>query len=184
MPRRLSHTFPPVAASHASQDRRVRRIALRPHRAVEEVVAMDAEERFAVLDAVIAAWKRGDLDAVLEHVTEDIEFLFALGRPPIVGKDAMRRVLEGLGGHQQEIRWRIVNRAQAGDVVFAEGIDDYVNPEGVRVRNPYVTVYEFEGARIRRWRDYYDGKVLERAEAGKAVPAWFAPLVSDERAIS
>lgn len=142
---------------------------------------MEARQRFAVIDAVIDAWKRSDIDAVLEHVTDDVEFIYALGRRPILGKAAMRRVLEGLGGQQSEIRWRLVHRAQAGEVVFAEGIDDYVNPSGVRVRNPYVSVYEFEGAKIRRWRDYYDSAVLEKAEAGKPPPEWFAPLVSEER---
>ena len=92
-------------------------------------------EPFEVIDAIIAAWKQGDVEAVLAHLTEDVEMIYAIGQKPLQGKAEVREMLSKLGGNQSDVRWRVLNRARAGDVVFVEGIDDYVNAAGHRVRH-------------------------------------------------
>jgi len=144
-------------------------------------VAMPELEPFEVIDAIIAAWKQGDVEAVLAHLTEDVEMIYAIGQKPLQGKAEVREMLSKLGGNQSDVRWRVLNRARAGDVVFVEGIDDYVNAAGHRVRHPYTSVYEFEEGRIRRWRDYFDLRTMLRAEQGEPPSEWLAPLVSEDR---
>ena len=56
-----------------------------------------------------------------------------------------------------------------------------MNAKGHRVQHPYVSVYEFEGGRVRRWRDYFDLRTMLRSEEGKPPSKWVLPLVSDER---
>ena len=56
-----------------------------------------------------------------------------------------------------------------------------MNGEGHRVRNPYVSVYEFEGDEIRRWRDDVDQATLQAIEGGAPLSEWILPLVSEER---
>lgn len=134
-----------------------------------------------VLHSIIESWKHFDVEAVLEHLSDDIEFIFAIGQKPANGKEEVRRMLTGLAGHQRDVRWRLVHTAQSGSVVFAEGIDDYYNAAGHHIQTPHVSVYEFEGDQIRRWRDYYDQTTLGKAEAGKPLPKWLGPLVREER---
>src|SRR5215212_8808479 len=49
--------------------------------------------KYEQLVALISAWRKKDVDAVLGHVTDDIVWFSHVGSPPIVGKEAMRQVL-------------------------------------------------------------------------------------------
>jgi len=142
---------------------------------------MSEPDPFSVIDTIIAAWKADDLETVLAQLTDDVEMIYAIGQKPLQGKAEVREMLSKLGGSQTDVRWRILNRARAGAVVFVEGIDDFVNAKGHRVQHPYVSVYEFEGGRVRRWRDYFDLRTMLRSEEGKPPSKWVLPLVSDER---
>lgn len=141
----------------------------------------NARARMAALDGIVEAWKAGDVEGVLGFLAEDVEFIYAIGQRPLQGKTIVRKLLTALADQQQNVRWRHVHRAIDGDVVFAEGIDDYVNGEGVRIQHPFVTVFEFEGEQVRRWRDYYDQTTLQRLEKGEPLSEWAAPLVADDR---
>ena len=140
--------------------------------------------RLAALDGIVAAWKQGDVEGVLAHLAEDVEFIYAIGQRPLQGKAIVRKLLTALSDQQNDVRWRHVHRAIAGNVVFAEGIDDYVNGEGVRIQHPFVTVFEFEGDLVRRWRDYYDQATLQRLEKGEPLSEWAAPLVAEDRGVA
>ena len=56
-----------------------------------------------------------------------------------------------------------------------------MNAKGNSVQHPYVSVYEFEGGRVRRWRDYFDLRTMLRSEEGKPPSKWVLPMISDER---
>ncbi|BAN00959.1 nuclear transport factor 2 family protein [Ilumatobacter coccineus] len=133
------------------------------------------------VDAIIDAWRRHDIDTVLDQLHDDVVFTFAIGQRPAVGKARVRQMLEFLQGHQTQVRWRTINSAQNGDMVFTEGVDDYVNPAGHRVQTPHATVFEFDGDKIVAWRDYYDQRQMEQAEAGEPLSEWGAALVADDR---
>ena len=96
------------------------------------------------------------------------------------GRDAIRRFLEKFGAGQTEIAWSITRHSETGDLLMVEGVDDYVNAEGVRIRTPYAGVFEFRDGRIWRWRDYVDSAAIAAARAGQPVPAWVEPLLAGE----
>ena len=73
-------------------------------------------------------------------------------RTVLEGRDAIRRFLEKFGAGQTEIAWSISRHSETGDLLMVEGVDDYVNAEGVRIRTPYAGVFEFRDGRIWRWR--------------------------------
>jgi limonene-1,2-epoxide hydrolase len=129
------------------------------------------------VNGIIASWKAGDLDAVLEHLCEDVVYHYHVGSRPLRGRDAVRRFLERFGSGQTEIRWEIMHWAQAGDRLFVEGIDDYVAEDGRRIRLPYAGVFEFRDGRVAGWRDYIDAGVVAAARAGEANPDWIDEIM-------
>jgi limonene-1,2-epoxide hydrolase len=141
----------------------------------------EASPQFAAVDAIMAAWKLHDVEQVLEHLSDEIEFTFAIGKRPMVGKDRVRGLLEFLKTHQSDVKWRTVHRAQTGNVVFVEGVDDYVNVDGHHVLTPHVSIFEFDGDKITHWRDYYDQRQMEAAEAGEPISKWAEPFVAPAR---
>lgn len=138
-------------------------------------------ERIETVKAVMAAWARHDIDELMSHMHPDVEWHYQVGSRPAVGADAMRKILDKLQHHQLESRWRLVHHAETDDRVLIEAIDDFVNPDGRRVRAPYMGVYEFDGDLISHWRDYVDMGVMMASERGEPTPEWIEPLVADDR---
>lgn len=127
---------------------------------------------------IIDAWKQLDIDAVLDCLTDDVEYHYLVGQRPLVGKDWVRRFLEKFGHGQSDIKWRIVNHASNGDLLMVEGIDDYLDAEGRRIRTPYMGVFQFRDGKICRWRDYVDTGLIKMAKDGEQFPEWLEALVA------
>jgi limonene-1,2-epoxide hydrolase len=104
--------------------------------------------RIEVVQAVMAAWGRHDVDELLGHMAKDVQWHYQVGSRPVHGVDNMRKVLDKLKTHQLDSRWRLVRHAEAEDAVFIEAVDDHVNPDDRRVRVPYMGVYEFDDMSI------------------------------------
>jgi limonene-1,2-epoxide hydrolase len=130
-----------------------------------------------VVNALIESWKNADIEGVLDRLTDDIEYHYLVGQRPLIGKDWVRRFLEKFGHGQTDIRWRIVNHAVNEDKLLVEGIDDYVDADGIRIRTPYMGIFEFRDGRIRRWRDYVDTGLIQQAKSGQSFPDWLEALV-------
>lgn len=137
--------------------------------------------RIDTVKAVMGAWARHDIDELLGHMTPDVEWHYQVGSRPAIGIAAMRRILEKLQHHQLESNWRVVRHAESEDAVLIEAIDDFRNPDGHRVRAPYMGVYEFDGDLISAWRDYVDMGVMMSSEKGEPPPEWLEGLVADDR---
>lgn len=114
--------------------------------------------------------KRGDIDAVIEMMTDDIVFYAAVGMVgPMQGSAMVRQWLEGALGQQQDSKWRVTNALESGDTLFVEGIEEYTTPDGGHVVVPYAGVFEFRGEQICAWRDYLHGKLLRPASEEQPV---------------
>ncbi len=136
-------------------------------------------DKRAVVEAVIEAWKQKDVDGVLEQLCEDVEYHFLVGERPLIGKDWVRRFLENFREHiGAENNWRILRSAESGSALLVEGIDDYLSSDGQRVRYPYMGVFEFRDGRIAHWRDYADSGIIAGQRAGDALPEWLETLVA------
>lgn len=130
------------------------------------------------VNAVVEAWRRKDIDAVLARVTDDIQWHSHVGSPPIAGKEAMRRTLTTLAGLMSDIRWRIFHHAQSENRIFLEGADDFVTGDGRRVEVPYMGVMAFRGDVIAEWRDYFDRGLFDKLKSGAESPDYIKALVA------
>lgn len=133
-----------------------------------------------VVEGLIAAWAKQNVQGVLDLVTEDVEYHYHVGSRPLRGRERVQRFLEKFGVGQHEIRWRIVNHAQNGDVLLVEGVDDYVDADGHRHRTPYMGAFEFRAGKICKWRDYLDLGFVEKMKAGEPMPPWIEELVNHD----
>ncbi|MEL7044174.1 MAG: nuclear transport factor 2 family protein, partial [Pseudomonadota bacterium] len=98
-------------------------------------------EKQAAVEALIAAWKRKDVDGVLELLCDDVEYHYLVGERPLKGKDWVRRFLDRFREHiGSENNWRLLRCAEAGDALLVEGVDDYLSGDGAHVRYPYMGV--------------------------------------------
>jgi limonene-1,2-epoxide hydrolase len=150
-------------------------LAAAPARAGLTMPARDHFERFL---EIINAWKQHDIDAVLARVTDDIVWYAYVGVAPVVGKPAMRAMLEKMAPNRGAERWRIFYHAINGDRLFVEGVDDWDDKAGHRLEVPYAGVVEFKNGLVSGWRDYFDLGLLTRMKNGEPVPAEIEPLVS------
>jgi len=63
--------------------------------------------RYETMQAVIAAWAKGDIDGALSHMSDDIVWHYAAAiAPPLKGKDKARKFLENFKAQISEVRWR------------------------------------------------------------------------------
>ncbi len=118
---------------------------------------MDHEE---TVGKYYAAWVRDDLDAVLALCTDDV---VAVNVPigPVRGKKAVREFLEKFGRGMEEKRYEIERILVAGDIAVVEGVENYTK-RGKAVSLPYMSLFKFDGERIREWRDYFDMQTILR----------------------
>src|SRR5690606_11503511 len=132
-----------------------------------------------VLSAVLEAWKAADIDAVCSHLDDDVVWHYAAGvLPPLRGALAARAFLQKLRDDIAEVRWRIFNYAETGDLLFVEGVDEYIAAISARAVAPYAGVLVFRGAKICEWRDYFDRGQLEKTRAGEAPPEFVEALIA------
>lgn len=125
------------------------------------------DTRFRQFQAVIDAWKRKDIEAVLGALSDDVVWHFAAAiAPPARGRAEARAFIERFGAGIGEVRWRIFHHAEDGDRLFVEGVDEYTTVAGVAIAAPYAGVIEFRGDKISGWRDYVDRGVIEAMKAG------------------
>jgi limonene-1,2-epoxide hydrolase len=132
--------------------------------------------------SLIEAWKKKDIDAVLAKVTDDFEWHYLVGLPPLSGKDAARKFLEKFGSSIAEVRWRVFDAFQKDNKIVVEGVDEYSTTTGGRVAVPYIGILEFRDGKIAKWRDYCDSALAGRMKNGEAVPAYVEKLI-DRKAI-
>jgi limonene-1,2-epoxide hydrolase len=139
---------------------------------------VSVNEQLERVQQIIDAWKRADIEGVLDCLTDDIEYHYLVGQRPLIGKDWVKRFLNKFGHGQTEIKWRIVNHASNGNLLMVEGIDDYIDADGNLIRTPYMGVFEFRDGKICRWRDYVDTGLIAMAKAREPFPEWLEALVA------
>jgi limonene-1,2-epoxide hydrolase len=136
---------------------------------------------FPILSKVIAAWQAKDVEAVLAHMADDIVWHYAApGLPPVRGKAAAEKLLRQFQSDMHDIQWRIFNHAEAGNLLFLEGVDDYRTTDGKRMAVPYAGVLEFRDERIAGWRDYVDLGVIADQKAGEPFTKQVEALLARE----
>lgn len=135
--------------------------------------------KLEIMQALIAAWTKGDIDGALSHMSDDIVWHYAVAvAPPLKGKVKARKFLEGFKARITEVNWRIFDFAEQGDRLFVEGVDEFRSTDGHVVATPYAGVLEFRGDLICAWRDYVDVGVMQAQQDGAAATTWVAELIA------
>lgn len=139
-----------------------------------------ASPRLDVVLQIVSAWRTHDIDTVMSHLADDVEWHYHVGSRPIIGVEGVRKTLARLASHQLDVGWQIVRAAESEDAIMVEGTDDYRNPTGVHVRVPYMGVFQFSDPasdRVTAWRDYVDLSLMKAAEAAEPQDPWVTALV-------
>ena len=141
---------------------------------------MQATAKREVVEAIMTAWSKLDADGVLELLCDDVEHHYLVGERPLQGKEWVRKFLTRMAQHTQALEnWRIVRCAETDDALLLEGVDDYISSEGVRVRYPYMGVFQFRDGKVSHWRDYCDAGLISRMREGESPPVWLEALIAE-----
>lgn len=134
---------------------------------------------YPVLQAIIAAWHKQDVEGVLVHVTDDIVWRNTSGfAPAIHGKAAMRTALQGMAPVIKTNNWRIFDYAESQDRLFMEGVDEFWLKTGEHVAIPYAGSLEFRGLLVHEWREYFDGRISAAMKAGAPMTEEIQTMIS------
>jgi limonene-1,2-epoxide hydrolase len=122
----------------------------------------------ATVKSLILAWRDLDVDKVLSYVADDIVWhSHAGGKPPLVGKPAVRAFITALKAAITDNTWRVFAMAESDDTVYCEGVDDFKLKTGQRVIAPYMGMMKFRDGLVVEWRDYFDGALVEKMKKGE-----------------
>lgn len=114
--------------------------------------------RIDSLRRLMAAVERRDKAAFLDAFDPAVEYHYHVGTRPLVGVDWVDRFISRYWANHTETEWTLTHWAENGDVLLTEGVETYVNADGVKVVHPYAGVIVFRGDKIIGWRDYFQMK--------------------------
>ena len=120
----------------------------------------------AVTDSFTRAWCDRDIDAIMDHFTDDAAYANIPMGPPHVGKAAIREFIEGFLGTASEVNFIVHNQVEGENGVVMNERTDILTMGGRRIELPVMGVYEFENGKISAWRDYFDMAVFANENGG------------------
>jgi ketosteroid isomerase-like protein len=119
-----------------------------------------SEELVKLVERGYEAWNSGDRGWVLEHMAEDIEWITPEDDPDpgtYHGLEGIERYWSQWRAAVGQLNFRIEEILDAGDsVVVVARRQGRGEHSGLEVSDRVIQVYEFEGEKCRRVREYYD----------------------------
>ncbi len=109
-----------------------------------------------VIDSFMAAWNAMDVDAVMDHFTEDAAYANVPMGPPHVGREAIRAFIDGFMSTTTGIDFTVHHQVDDGSGVVMNERTDKLVMDGRTVELPVMGVFELQGGKIAAWRDYFD----------------------------
>ena len=119
-----------------------------------------------VVDAMLAGWHALDADAVIAWFADDA-VMHNMMYDPLVGKAAIRGLLDMFFANASRVEMEVLKRAESGDTVFLERRDSF-SWNGCDGVLPAVGVFEVRDGLIQRWHEYFDRATYEQQAYGKA----------------
>jgi limonene-1,2-epoxide hydrolase len=101
------------------------------------------------------AWADGDFDAVVASFTDDGVY-HNIPVDPMVGHEQIRAMIDGFTNGLDIVEFKILEMLSRGSTVITERVDIFRKPDGSTVELPVMGIFEFEGDKIARWREYFD----------------------------
>ena len=121
----------------------------------------DAQKPEDIVNSFIAKIEARDLDAALEHVSEDCYY----DNVPIGdmnGKADMLKFLSGLLKGEGPVEFEVVRQTCSGNTVMNERLDRFNTASGRSIELPVMGVFEINEGLITFWRDYFDNGMFLR----------------------
>lgn len=109
-----------------------------------------------IIHGFMQAWNSLDIDAVMNHFTEDAAYANVPMGPPNVGKAAIREFIDGFMGTTTEINFIVHNQVEGADGIVMNERTDILQMGDNRVELPVMGVFELQDGKISAWRDYFD----------------------------
>lgn len=110
-----------------------------------------------VMKKIIDASKRRDTEAFLALLTDDFEYYWHIDTKPLNGKEKMRKFIGNYTKSFEQREWKIVNYAEAGDLLLIEGYEELYDKTHDRViPQPFMQACEFKDGKLAKMRDYYE----------------------------
>ncbi|HWW57616.1 MAG TPA: limonene-1,2-epoxide hydrolase family protein [Sphingopyxis sp.] len=117
-------------------------------------MSVSDDTKIAVGRAMIDAWNDQDWDMAASMLTED-SILHSMMIDPIVGREAIHQRISGIGALADSIDLKLLNIGVINGTLYMERMDTFVC-KGKPGATPVCGALEFEGDKIKVWREYYD----------------------------
>jgi len=95
-----------------------------------------------------------DVNAAADLLAADISYE-NMPIDPVVGRDAVRQVLEGFLGSAGEVEWKVLSEWEVGSTVINERLDRFQIGDGW-LELPVAGFFQVTDGLITLWRDYFD----------------------------
>lgn len=95
-----------------------------------------------------------DIDGAVALLAEDVSYE-NMPIDPIVGREAVRQVLEGFLKPAMHVEWRVLSEWEVGSTVINERVDRFEIGDGW-LELPVAGFFEVKDGLITLWRDYFD----------------------------
>jgi uncharacterized protein len=137
---------------------------------------MDAEANTRTLKQLFAAFQSGDIDGVLERLSEDVEWVTP-GSPAVPyagayrGREDVARFLAILDSELDYEFWESREFIAQGDTVAVVGAERWrARRTGQVVDNPWVIVFTLRDGKVARFRNFEDTAAVAAAFQPVAQP--------------
>ena len=117
-------------------------------------MSVSDDTKIAVGRAMIDAWNDKDWDLAASMLTDD-SVLHSMMIDPIVGREAIHQRISGIGALADSIDLKLLNIGVINGTLYMERMDTFVC-KGKPGATPVCGALEFEGDKIKVWREYYD----------------------------
>ena len=127
-------------------------------------------DKLNAVHRLIDSWRRRSVEEFLDCLTDDIEYHYHMGSPPVHGKAKMRKFLANYAAAYEQREWKLHAWAENGAVLLVEGYEELYDTKYSRIiEQPFMQAYEFRGDMIAKLRDYYEPSKLRPPAAETAL---------------
>jgi limonene-1,2-epoxide hydrolase len=111
-------------------------------------------DSISIVQEFCDAWAGGDLDVIVDFFTDDAVY-HNIPIAPVNGKEAIRQTIAGFTTGVQQVTFRVLHIAAAGDIVLTERVDVF-DFGASTIELPVSGTFELRDGKIAAWRDYFD----------------------------
>ena len=114
-----------------------------------------------IVNTFISKIEARDLDAAIEHVSEDCYY----DNVPIgnmTGRSDMHQFLSGLLKGEGPVEFEVVRQTCTGNTVMNERLDRFNTASGRTIELPVMGVFEVDDGLLTFWRDHFDNGMFFR----------------------